>query len=368
MIKIKTSVFRDMLNKAVKVCTFNKMLPLTGLVEIEFDENGIAMKTTDNLTTMIIREKVEGLTPARVVVDAAIVTALVNKITTDEIELAITGNSLVITGNGVYNLEIRVDESGEIVKLPAIDQELANNANKEFDFKGIVERLNICSSAIAVGEDAKELGNYYLKDIVVATDQLKVSSVSNVESMKNEELFIREEFGRHLMELGFVKANYIVSGEKLIIAGENFVISTTMILEDKENFVNKTLVGLKSFLDLSYSSKVKVKKAAILDLLDRVGLFISEYDNKSIQFAFLNDGIKITNRKGTCDESLDYEEKNLKEGFVEVDSLLNIEWLKSLLAVLPSEMVEFQFGDNDAAIKIVDGNITQVISLMDNED
>ena len=65
MIKLKTDVLRDMLNRAVKVCSFKKMLPLTSLVEIETDEKGLSVKTTDNITTMIITEAIEGLTPAR---------------------------------------------------------------------------------------------------------------------------------------------------------------------------------------------------------------------------------------------------------------------------------------------------------------
>lgn len=368
MIKLKTSVFRDMLNKAVKVCTFNKMLPLTGLVEIEFNEKGISMKTTDNITTLIVTEPVEGLEPVRVVVDASIITALVNKITTDEIELVISNSSLTITGNGVYNLEIRVDESGEVVVLPAIDQELANKAEKEFDFKGIAERLSICNSAIAVGEDEKELKNYYLKDVIVATDQTKVSTVTNVDAMKDDELFIREEFGGYLISLGFIKAKYIVSGEKLVIVGENFVLSTTMILEQSENFKNSTLLGVKGLLDYNYVNRVKLKKAEILDLLDRAGLFISEYDNKSINFTFLDNEVKVTNLKGTCDEVLTYEEKALAENFVEITAVLNIEWLKQLLSVLPGEVIEFQFDNTDRAIKIVDGNITQIISIMGSQD
>lgn len=366
--KIKTSVFRDMLNKAVKICTFDKMLPLTSLIEIEFDEKGISMKTTDNVTTMIIRENVEGLTPARVVVDAAIITALVNKITTEDIELTISNASLTITGNGVYNLEIRVDESGEIVKLPAINQELANQATKDFDFQGIAERLNICSSAIATGEDAKELGNYYMGEMITATDQLKVSSVSNIESMKSDELFIREEFGRHLIGLGFAKAKYIVSNETLIIVGENFVLSTTMMLDEKEQFVSRTLQGVKQFLAFVYNNRVKIKKSVIMDLLDRVSLFVSEYDGKTINCTFLKDNIKVTNRKGTCDEVIPYEEKILDDSFIEFSSLLNIEWLKSLLSVLPSEVIEFQFGNNEVAIRIVDGDISQIISLSDVEE
>ena len=41
MIKLKTEVLRDILNKAVKDCSFNKMLPVTGLVETETNAEGL---------------------------------------------------------------------------------------------------------------------------------------------------------------------------------------------------------------------------------------------------------------------------------------------------------------------------------------
>ena len=363
MIKLKTEVLRDMLNKAVKVCSFNKMLPLTGLVEMETNAEGLFLKTTDGITTMVIKEKIEGLEPARVTVDANIITTLVNKITTEDSELLISNNALTITGNGVYNLEIRVDESGEIVKLPAINQELANSATKEFDFKGIVERLNICKSAIAAGEDGKELRNYYLKDMIIATDQVKVSAVSNIPSMVNEELFIGVDLGRIIMDLGFIKANYARSNENLVIVGENFVLSSTMQLDDLGNY-GKTLQGVQGLINSVYANKVTVKKNDLISLLDRLGIFVSEYDSSSIDLLFLPEYIKVTNQKETCDEIIKYEKADVN-GLVEFPSVLNIEHLRQLLAVLPDETIEFQFDSSMPTVKIVDGDIVQFLGIMD---
>lgn len=366
MIKLKTTVLRDMLNKAIKVCSFNKMLPLTGLVEIETNEQGLSLKTTDNITTMVITEKIEGLTPARVTVDANIISALVNKITTEEIELIISDSALTITGNGVYNLEIRVDESGEVVKLPAINQELANSANKEFDFKGIVERLNICKSAIPGGEDSGELKNYYLKDMIIATDQLKVSAVSNIPSMVNEELFISNELGKIIMELGFIKANYARNNENLVIVGENFIINSVMLMDELNKFKEVTLNGIQGLINLDYNNKVTIKKNDLLNLLDRLSIFVTEYDSNSIDLIFLQDNIKATNQKKTCDETISYETAQTT-GLVEFRSILNIEHLKQLLMVLPNETVEFQFDNSIPSLKIVDGDIIQFLGLMGEE-
>jgi DNA polymerase III sliding clamp (beta) subunit (PCNA family) len=362
MIKLKTDVLRDMLNRAIKVCSFKKMLPLTSLVEIETNEKGLSVKTTDNVTTMIITEAVEGLTPARVVVDASIITALVNKITTDEIELNITDSALTIVGNGVYNLEIRVDESGEIIKLPAINQDLINSANKEFDFKGIVEKLKICKSAIPENTDQKELNNYYLKDIVVATNVQKLSAVANSEIMKNEELFIPDDFGNILMQLDFVKANYAKKDEVLVIVGENFVISTTMYGE----FNKYPLEGILGILKQDYLYSAVIKKASLSSLLDRLTLFISEYDANSINFTFTADNLRITNQKKTCNEAIEYVNKNV-DGITEFSCPINIEYFKNQIDVLPGDEILFKFGGNDVSIAMFVNDITQVAAIMQED-
>lgn len=365
MIKIKTEVLKDMLNKIIKVYKPNKILPLTYLIELESNENGLSIKITDNVTTMIMNERIEGLPNARTVVDAKIITDLVNKITTEEIELNINENSLSIIGNGVYNLDVRVDESGEVVKLPTIDQELINSANREFDFKGIAERLKICRSAISLGEDGKELGNYYLKDIIIASDGQKLSTINNVPSMKDDELFIGNDFGRIIADLGFVKANYIKKDEKLVIVGENFVLSTTMEISDLENFKISPLPEIRQMISTSYTNNATIKKDNIVKLLDRLNLFVTAYDNNSINLLFLPDKIKATSQKKTCDEDIEYESKDLKD-LVEYNSPVNIEFLKQLLSVLPSDTIEFQFDTSIPVLKIVDGEIVQFISILED--
>ena len=362
MIKLKTEVLKNMLNKAVKVCSFNNMLPITSLVEIETNERGLSVKTTDNITTMIITEKIEGLTPSRVVVDANIITALVNKITTEEIELIISDKALTITGNGVYNLEIRVDESGEIVKLPAIDQELINSANKEFDFKGITDKLRICRPAIPETEDQKEYNNYYMKDTVIATNVYKISSVKNVESMASEELFIPAEFGKILIELDYIKANYIKKDKTLVIVGENFVICTTMYGE----FDKFPLADIQNAISQEYKYSVVVKKKDLAGLVDRLNLFVTAYDADSVDFIFTPDKLKVTNKKKTCDENIEYVSKNVTD-LVELPCLINIEYFKAQLDVLPSEEITFRFGGSDTGMAMVDGDITQVVALLDGE-
>lgn len=362
MIKLKTETLRNMLNTAIKVSTDNNQLPLTSLMEIETGENGLSIKTTDNVTTLIINEKIQGLTPARVTVNAKIITALINKMTTEEVELIITENSLVINGNGVYNLEISIDEMGEVVKLPSIKQELINSATKEFDFKSITDKLKVCRASVADNIDQPELNTYYMKDVIIATNNLKLSAVKNIESMSDEELFIPTDFGRILMELDFVKANYIKQENELVIVGENFIIGTTLYGE----FDKFPLENIKNNINQKYLYSAVINKKDLSSLLDRLSLFVSEYDRNTIDLIFLPNELKITNSNKTCDEIINYKDKQV-DGLVEFPCSVNIEYFKAQLDALPGEDITFNFGGILTGLAMVYDDMIQVAALF-NED
>ena len=122
MIKIETKILKDLSNKAYSVCSFDKMAPLTELMEIDIKKDKIIIRSTDSITNLFVSADIkDNEEEMRIVVDANIFNSLINKITTEYIELNVNNNSLMISGNGVYYLDVRVDENGEIIKFPEIN-------------------------------------------------------------------------------------------------------------------------------------------------------------------------------------------------------------------------------------------------------
>lgn len=362
MIKVKTQLLQSMVNKALKVCSFNKMLPLTELLEININGEELTIRATDNLTNLYLIQRLEGNQETmRVVVDANIFSALVTKTTTEFVELFVSENSLTFTGNGVYYLDIRIDETGEVIKFPELKVD-RSKAVKELQYKELVKRMNVCKSAVPDNFDAPELNNYYLKGNIIATNAFKVTSVENIEELKNEELFINKDFGRIMIDLEYDKAKYYVEDNQLVILNDEFIV-TSIIGEDLEKY---PLDSIKQMLDQTFTYECIIFRKDILALLDRLMLFVGEYDSKSVNLTFLPDKINLTSIKKTGDESVEYKKK--PEGdLVAFSCLVNIEHLKEQLEALLSEDVIVQFGGADNALKIIDGNITQIISLMDGE-
>lgn len=359
MIKIETKILKELTNKAFSVCSFNKMLPLTELMEININKEDLIIRATnENVINLFVSAKIkDNDQEMRVVVDANIFNSLISKITTEYIELDITDKALMINGNGVYYLDIRVDESGEIIKFPeiAIDEK---QAEKEINLKELRKKLAICRSAIPDNFDAPELNNYYLKEIVLATNAYKITSIENNEELKDSELFISKDLGNILIGLDYDKAKYYKEGNNLYIIGDNFKL-VGITGEDLDKY---PLEPIKGKLNEQFTYKVNIMKKDLLSLLDRLSLFVSEYDSNSINILFLPDKMKITSQKKTGDEDVKYVKAI--EGLTEFNCSVSILNLKAQIESLPDEEIEIQFGGAEDSIKIIDKNITQIVSFM----
>lgn len=361
MIKIKTEVLKNMLNKAIKVCSFNKMLPLTELMEVSIQNNVLNIRTTDNISNIFLQQKLEDDNQdMRVVVDATLFTSLINKITTEFVELNLTDSSLTIIANGVYNLDLRVDESNEIIKFPEI--EINTEEAKEFDLKKLIKNLSICKAAIPDHMDIMKLSNYYLKDRIIATNAFKITSVPNIEQLQNEEILITKQLGKILIDLELSEAKYKIKNDMLTIIGDGLIL-ISKINQDLDRY---PLQGIDTMLKEKFDYSIKINRAKILNLLNRLNLFVAEYENNSINLLFKKDKLNITNVKETCNEDINYT-NSLDDQFKEFKCIINIVHLKEQLEALISDEVEIYFGASDKAIKIVDGDIIEIISLMQDE-
>lgn len=358
MIKIKTELLKSMIDKSLKVCSFDKLSPLTELIEIKIDGEDLSLQTTDKITNMIVKGKIEGNTEtARVVVDAKIFAALISKTSTEDVELNITQSSLIVTGNGTYYLDIRIDESGEIISFPEINVD-ANKETREIALDELSARMAICRPAIPDNFDTPELNNYYLGESIITSNAFVVTSLNNIDKLKDKVIFIRKTLGNILIDLGLKKGKMYIDNDNIIIYDDTYVISSTLS-DDLDKY---PLEGIKAFLGSKFSYKVEILKDELLALLDRLSLFVSEYDDNSINLLFTKDKMVVNSIKSTANEEITYESAEV-EGLVEYSCKVDIKYLKQQMEAIPEAKVTIEFGGSDEAIKFVSGEINQIVSL-----
>ena len=103
--KVKTTILQEMVSKAVKGASCNRMIPITGLIEIKVNDGVLSLTTTDATNTLILSKKDIPGDDFYAVVPIDIFSKLVAKTTAEYISLAVDDGILEITGNGSYRMD-----------------------------------------------------------------------------------------------------------------------------------------------------------------------------------------------------------------------------------------------------------------------
>ena len=355
-LKLKTLKLQEMVSKAIKGASNNKMIPITGLMAIVLKKGVLTLITTDATNTLKVMEKdIEG-DDFYIVVQADIFSKLVAKITTETITLTLKENSLEVKGNGTYSIELPLDEEGQLIKFPEykFDTEVEKS---EINLSTVKVLLNANKAALAQTMEIPCLTGYYFDDKVITTDTFKVCS-TDIKVFPHKVLLPAE-----LMELLDLmdeeKITVQVSGNKILFSTNNVVVFGSQ-LEGIEDYPAE---AIQAYLDQEFTSMCKLPKSALLNVLDRLSLFVSTYDKNGVYLTFNNEGVLFSSKKSNGTELIKYQGS---ENFQPFTCCADIELLKSQISAQDGEVVELWYG-HEKAIKMTSGKITQIVALLEDD-
>ena len=121
--------------------------------------------------------------------------------------------------------------------------------------------------------------------------------------------------------------------------------------------------AIGDLLNQPFESSCKVSKSALLHLLDRLSLFVSAYDKNGIYLIFTREGLQIDSKRSNSTELIPYSES---QNFKDFTCCIDIEMFQSQIKANTGDAIEIQYGA-DNAIKMTDGNVTQIIALLDDD-
>ena len=347
--------FQDMVARATKGASENKLLPITSMMCIELKNHVLKLTTTDTANTLVIMcDKVEG-DDLYAVVPVKQFSGLIAKTTSDSIKLVLKGNDLEVHGNGVHKISLPVDEDG-IVQFPQFKFDKSGDG-EVINLSSIKDVLSINKASVAKTIDTPCLCGYYLGEQVITTDEQTICF--NDMKLTDEAFLVSPE----MMEL------LALSKQEKITWWYNdgfFLFETDdMILhgaehDGKDLFPAEDIMG---YLDAEFSSRCRLPKIAIQGLIDRLALFIEPYDKNGAYLTFTKEGVKINSKKSNSDETIPYIESDKFAPFV---CCVDIPMLKGLIDANPGESIDIWYG-NEACIKMTSGKVTQVIALLEDE-
>ena len=355
---INTSTLQNMVAKAMKGASCNKMIPLTGLVAIELKDHLLTLITTDATNYLYVREgKVEG-DDFYVVIQADMFAKLISKLTCEKVSLELKDNILVVTGNGKYSIELPLDEEGELIKYPDPLSGI-NFVGDDYtiNLSTVKLILNTAKSALADTLEVPCYTGYYVGNKVVATDTYKICGI-NIK-LWDEPTLISPEMMSLLDIFTDEKISVYRSGNTMVFKTENCVVYGTL-MDSIEDYQIEAIDGL---LEQGFESSCKLTKSALLQLLDRLALFVSPYDKNGVYLTFTRDGLQIESKQANSIEVIPYAES---KNFRDFTCCVDIEMLHSQVKANTGDGITIHYGE-DNAIKLTDGNVVQVVALLEDD-
>lgn len=360
-IKLNTLKLKEMVSKAVKGASLNKMIPLTELMSIKAVNNTLILVTTDATNYLYIKAGNVECEDFEVVVKVDVFSKLVSKMTCETVTLDIDGDKLTVIGNGKYSIELPLDENGALIKYPDPLVEFRHSSetipSTQIDLTAIKLILATNSAALATTLEVPCYTGYYIGDKIVTTDTYKICATKI--PIFETPVLLNPEMVNLLDVMTAEKVICKLMDNKIVFTTPDCVVYGT-VLAGIEDFAIDAISGL---VDEAFDSSCKISKNEFLGVLDRLSLFVGDYDRNEITLTFTNEGILCSNKQQSGTEIIKYlDSKNFKDYTCTVDIVM----LMSQVKAQQADSVEMWYGKPNA-IKMVDGNVTQIVALSEEE-
>lgn len=352
--KINTAKLQEMVSRSIKGAGNNKMIPLTSLVGISLEDGKLVLTTTDGVNYLYISEDgIEG-DDFSITIPVDKFSKLVARMTCENIDLELKDNYLQVKGNGKYSIELPLDENGDFVVYPNPVADIEMKKTAEISYSTVADILNSVKPSLAVTFEEPCYTGYYVGSSVVATDSWKVAWM-DVDVLKEPRL-ISAEMMNLLSVMTAEKIDVYVKDDVVMFSTDNCIVYGNAMDCIEDYSIDK----ISQLVDIEFKSMCKLPKNAFLQLLDRLSLFVGAYDKNAVTLTFTEEGLQVSSKASDGVEVVPYIES---ENFKDFECSINIEMLATQIKAQSTDTVELYYGLKNA-IKMVDGNLTQIIALM----
>lgn len=358
-LKIGALKLQSLLVKALKGSSMNKMIPLTNFVSISVKDGEMVITTTDATNYLYIKSAIDFDGDFNVVVEADILHKLISKITCDYVELLVDDGVLTVVGNGTYKIELPLDEEGNTIKYPNPAESF--NVVRSFKVKrdDIQKILMTAKASLSEETDALCYTGYYIGDRIVTTDTEVMCGINRDIGFSNESVLIYAS----TMDLLDLMSDTAIECSVDSDNGIMFKTANCVVCGKVMDCVNDFQIDVISdLLGLDFESTCKFKKHELMDALERVSLFVGVYDKNCVYLTFTEEGMLIQSMQTNSTETLKYESVDNYKSFT---CCIDVEMLKTQIKAYTSEIIELQYG-RDNAIKLLDDDTVQIVCLQDD--
>ena len=353
-ITINTIKLQNAVAKVIKGAGFNKLLELSNNLGITLEGTNLLLATTDGTNYMYVSLDVPASEDFSIAVNAEMFSKLITKITSEEVALEVTSNALIVRGNGTYTLSLCLDDNGEILSFPNFATKMPEVKESVTVYKEVISAM-ITSLKPSLSDNAGSIySNYYVGEFLASTDRAMMSIYDEKMFKDNEFMFSRE----FVDLLGLATSDVVLelTDEYLIATSDDMCVCAKKPI-DTNGF---EVAGIKGILALEFNSFCRVSKSGLLALLERLALFVGQYDDSAINLHFTDNALEVSSLSSSGIESIDYKEA---KDAVDMAVKINVNRLIAQVKAYSSDTVDIYYGQSKF-LKLSDGKLTQIIAYM----
>lgn len=363
-LKIKTKLLQSLVSTVIKGSENKLNFGSGNTLVIEVQKGTLSLLCTDSVTYIKVMQQGMSASDFSVPVECDKFSKIISKLSSEDLTLKLECNKTgeisgisICSGSGVFKIPAVIDEAtGELVEL---DCPMVVSDNPEIihlsSVKRIIQTNKPALPTLILSPDIVCYSGYYCEDEVITSDGLSKIALTQIKLFKEPALLTSK-----CLDLLSLMTEETIQVHRdnncFTFVTSNMIISTKEISQ-KNSFAAS---NCKNYLDSNLGHKCTVNKIDILNVLDRIALFIdSKKDNALINMHFKQDGIHFSTLDLTGQEMVSYTNSvNWEDLTICPDSTM----LKSFILNQPGETVTFEYG-GISSLKFIGDNYVQIISL-----
>ncbi len=356
-IVLKTENLKDVCSKILSAVDNSGLSKITETVELVLENKNLYFQVTNREYFVKVKLVTDIEDDFHATVHAELFLKLISKMTTESITLDTTDKSLIIVGNGRYELPL-VYEGVELLKLPEIT---IDNVTNTFNIDGSI--LNSISThnskQFLMGEVVNPIQSYYYVDKEGAITFTSGACVNKFTLEKDVKILLNAKLVKLFKLFKSKTVNFIIGQDQVSseITQTKVKFSTpeielTAILPMNDDEVNKvpvTAIRNRAYKDYDYTAVIN--RDELLQAINRLFIFSSSstsIDRSFGIFEFGADAVIIKDVNKINKETINYSNSiAMSEPYTTV---LDFADLKLILETSSDEYVNLSFGDQQAVV------------------
>lgn len=365
--EIETKTLKKMLSKAIKCSSNNNMIPLTQLININYDPNSKELRliTTDIINYMIVKEDIQDVfEPINVTVKLSTLNKLLSKIKSNIIELKQSNKELVIIGSGTSRLEVFVDDDGEPLKFPVRkinENDIQLNLNYNFNFANLTANLS-CINEKTINEIYTQ---FYFRNNLIITNKDYAASFTKSEDVVVNDFMISSKLISLILTSLSTEGQIIADSKSIKIV----MCDMEVIGPRVDNSLQYPIDRLLKVYDILRENQIVFNKNEMIEIIDRCLAFDNMFEAKVLNIQ-INPNclgfIRISNNHEEHVSDLELIGSETCDDFTEIENIkIATEEFKTLLASNPSDVISIYFSEGTRSpISIVSDEVVQILARL----